>query len=100
MSVGDSFTGINLYQVVGYLQIEYFLFRRKFAFTRLDCQQPVLVALFLRGEIQQDFFHAGLLGAIGQFRVEIGGLLFLVDGVVQYFINGIHVSSPCQPELL
>ena len=52
------------------------------------------MTLFLFGKVEQYFFHAGFFRALSKICIEIGCLLFLVDRVVEYFINGIHQCLP------
>ena len=64
----------------------------EFVFAVFHREQAFLVAYFLFGKLEQYFFHAGFFSAFCKAGIKIGRLLFLVDSVVEYFINGVHIG--------
>ena len=56
--------------------------------------QNFFMAFFFFRKVQQNFFHDGGLRTLCDVFIKVSRLLFLINSVIQYLINGIHINLP------
>ena len=63
-------------------------------FALLDVEQLVAVTFFLAREFHEGLFHAVFLCLLRHAGVKVRGLLFLADGIIENFVDGVHEYYP------